>query len=120
TSEEYKQAAYYFGFVSKVITQPKNIQFARWAPAATSSQIFGSAVAALAKLNTYAAASLVITIGGVDTTVAALDFSADASYADVAAAIQAAAQLAGGPLASATVTYNATRSAFEFDSNEVE
>ncbi len=115
--EEYLQAAYYFGFVSKVITQPKNIQFARWADSDTSSQIFGSQVAALTDLQAYTAETITITIGGIATPVVALDFSADASYADVASAIQTAAQLAGGPLAAATVVYNATRGAFEFDSN---
>lgn len=118
--EEYKQAAYYFGFVSKVITQPKNIQFARWADAATSSQIFGSAVATLTQLQTYTTGAITVTIGGVDVAVSGLDFSADASYADVASAMQTAMQSAGGALAAATVTYNATRSAFEFDSNDTE
>lgn len=115
--EEYKQAAYYFGFVSKVITAPKNIQFARWADSDTSSQIFGTEAAALDTLKTYTTGAITFTIGGVATPVTGLDFSAAVSYADVATAIQAAAQLAGGPLAAATVVYNATRSAFEFDSN---
>ena len=42
TSEEYKQAAYYFGFISKVATSPKNIQFSRFADTDTSAQVFGS------------------------------------------------------------------------------
>lgn len=118
--EEYKQAAYYFGFISKVITQPKNIQFARWADAATSSQIFGSKVATLDTLKTYTNAEIDFTIGGVTTSVTGLDFSAASAYADIASAIQSAAQLAGGPLASATVAYSAERTAFHFDSNTTE
>lgn len=119
-SEEYKQAVYYFGFVSKVITQPKNIQFARWAPDATSSQIFGSAVATLDTQKAFTSGSLVITIGGVATTVTLPSFATAVSYAAIATLIQTAAQTAAGPLAAATVTYNASRVAFEFDSNEAE
>lgn len=119
-SEEYKQAAYYFGFVSKVITQPQTIQFARWAPEATSAMIIGSEAAALDDLNQFSAAELDISIGGVSTNVSGLDFSADASYADVATTLQTALQGAGGPLSNATVTYSATRTAFTFDSNEAE
>jgi hypothetical protein len=115
--EEYKQALYYFGFVSKVITQPQNIQFARWADSDTSAQIFGSKVAALDTLKTYTTAALAVIIGGVSTAVPALDFSAAASYAAVATIIQTAMTTAAGPLASATVSYNASRTAFEFDSN---
>ena len=50
--------------------------------------------------------------------VSGLDFSTALSYSDIASTIQAAAQLAGGPLANVTVTYNATRTALEFDTNE--
>jgi hypothetical protein len=49
-SEEYKRAVYYFGFVSKSIESPQNIQFARWADSDTSAQIFGSEAASLATL----------------------------------------------------------------------
>lgn len=116
-SEEYKQAEYYFGFVSKVITSPKNIQFARWADTDTSAQIFGSEAAALDNLKSYTSADITITIGGVDTTLAGLDFSVALAYADIATAIQTAAQTAGGPLASATVVFDAARGGFTFDSN---
>lgn len=116
-SEEYLQAQYYFGFISKVITSPSNIQFARWADVATSSQIFGTTPAALATLNTYSAAAFDVTIGGVTANVTGIDLSLDASFADVATEIQTQMVAAGGVLASATVVYNATRGAFEFDSN---
>lgn len=119
-SEEYLQAAYYFGFVSKVITQPKNIQFARWAPDATSSQIFGSEPAALDDLKLYTTGEITIVIGGVSTVVSGLDFSTATSYADIASTLQSAFQLAGGPLALATVEFDSGRTAFHFDSNEAE
>jgi hypothetical protein len=119
-AEEYLQANYYFGFVSKVITQPKNIQFARWADQATSSQIFGSQVASLTQLNTYSTGAITVTIGGTAVPVTGIDFSGDASYADVASELQTKFQLAGSVLATATVTYNALRGAFEFDSNDAE
>ncbi len=118
TSDEYKQAEYYFGFVSKVITQPKNIQFARWADVDTSAQIFGSKVAPLSDLQAVTTGQLEITIGGVATEITGLDFSGATAYADIAATIQAAMQLAAGPLAAATVQFNSGRTAFHFDSNE--
>ena len=49
-SEEYKRAVYYFGFVSKSIESPQNIQFTRWADVDTSAQIWGDEAAALSEL----------------------------------------------------------------------
>ena len=115
TSEEYKRAAYYFGFISKVSTSPKNIQFARWADAATSAQVFGSKLPTLAKLKAYAAAAFDIVLGGVEFNVTALDFSAASTYADVATELQTQIRLESGALANVTVTYDAARTAFNFD-----
>lgn len=117
TSEEYKRAAYYFGFISKVVTSPKNIQFARWADADTSAQVFGSKLPTLDTLKAYTAAAFDIVLGGVTFNVTALDFSAAATYADVATELQTKIQLEGGALAAATVVYDASRTAFVFDTN---
>lgn len=118
TSEEYKQSAYIFGFISKVITSPKQVQFARWADADTSAQVFGAEAATLTELQAVTAGVLTVTIGGVDSEITALDFSGAASYADVATAIQAKLQaLVGTPVATATVVFDAQRGGFNFDSN---
>lgn len=119
TSTEYDIAAFYFSFISKVATSPKNIQYARWANTDTSAQVFGSEAAALATLQTYTTGAFDITLGGVDFNVTGLDFSADATYADVATTLQTQIQAEGGALSATTVTYNATRTAFELDTNGV-
>ncbi len=115
-SEEYERASFYFGFISKAITSPRNINFARWAESDTSAQIFGAKAAALADLQAISAGSLTVALAGVDAAVT-VDFSAATSYADVATELQAKIQAAGGGFATATVTYNALKTQFNFDSN---
>ena len=117
TSEEYKRAAYYFGFISKVATSPKNIQFSRFADTDTSAQVFGSELPLLSVLNTIAAGAFDIILGGVTFNVTDLDFSADTTYAEVASALQSAVQAEGGALSATTVTYDASRTTFDFDTN---
>jgi hypothetical protein len=117
TSEEYKRAAYYFGFISKVATSPKNIQFSRFADADTSAQVFGSKLATISQLNTYTAAAFDILLDGTTFNVTALDFSADATYAEIATTLQAAIQLTAGAMSATTVTYDASRTTFDFDTN---
>ena len=116
-SEEYKRAAYYFGFISKVATSPKNIQFARWADADTSAQVFGSELPSLDTLKLVTAGAFDIVLGGVTFNITSLDFSAEATYADVADELEVAIQAEGGALAAATVVYDATRTTFDFDTN---
>lgn len=115
-SEEYKRAAFYFSFISKAITSPKNINFARWAESDTSAQIFGAQADTLANLQAISAGALTVTLAGVDAAIT-VDFSAATSYADVATELQTKIQAAGGGFASATVTYNALKTQFNFDTN---
>ena len=119
TSEEYKRAAYYFGFISKVATSPKNIQFARWANEDTSAQVFGSKLPLLSELNLITAGAFNVILAGVEFNVTALDFSSDVTYAEVATALQVAIQLTGGAMAATTVTFDAARTTFDFDTNGV-
>lgn len=115
TSEEYKRAAYYFGFISKLSTSPKNIQFARWANADTSAQVFGSKLPLLSVLNLVTAGAFDIVLGGVTFNVTGVDISGDATYAEAAATLQTAVRAEGGALAAATVAYDASRTTFNFD-----
>ena len=117
TSEEYKRAAYYFGFISKVATSPKNIQFSRFADTATSAQVFGSKLPLLSVLNAVTAGAFNITLAGVAFNVTALDFSADTTYAEVASALQTAIQATGGAMAATTVAFDSSRTTFDFDTN---
>lgn len=116
-SEEYKQAAYYFGFISKVATSPKNIQFSRWADANTSAQVFGSKLPLLDSLKLVTAGAFDIVLAGVTFNVTGLDFSGDTTYAEVASALQTAIQAEGGAMAATTVTFDASRTTFDFDTN---
>ena len=116
-SEEYKRAAYYFGFISKVATSPKNIQFSRFADTATSAQVFGSKLPLLSVLNLVTAGAFDIVLEGVTFNVTALDFSADTTYAEVASALQTAIQLEAGAMAATTVTFDSSRTTFNFDTN---
>jgi hypothetical protein len=117
TSEEYKRAAYYFGFISKVATSPKNIQFSRFADTATSAQVFGSKLPLLSVLNLVTAGAFDIVLEGVTFNVTALDFSADTTYAEVASALQTAIQATAGGMAATTVTFDSSRTTFDFDTN---
>ena len=116
SSEEYKRAAFYFGFVSKSITSPSNINFARWADADTSAQVFGVKAGTLAELNLITAGAIKIILAGVDGDIV-VDFSADASYADVASELQTKIQALGGTFAATTVVYNALKTQFNLDTN---
>jgi hypothetical protein len=112
-SEEYKRAVYYFGFVSKSIESPQNIQFTRWADTDTSAQIWGDEAESLATIQAITSGSITVNVGGSPYALTGLDFSADTSYADVATTVQAALVAAG--LTNTTVTYEATDTAFNMD-----
>jgi len=116
SSEEYKRAQLYFGFVSKSIRKANKIAFARWTDVDVAARIFGSrATPTLAEWQAITDGSLTLTLGAEEINVPALDFNAAASLADVAAVIQAGIQAASAnPLwSAATVTYNAVTGGFD-------
>lgn len=116
TSEEYKRAAFYFGWISKNITRAKKIAFARWVKVASAPRIYGVVKAqALASWTSITAGSFGLSLGGVANTISGLNFSAATSLADVASIIQTAIRAKTGvQWTSATVSYNATSGRFEF------
>lgn len=118
SSEEYKRAAFYFGFVSKAITSPSNINFARWANVDTSAQVFGAKAGTLAELKAISAGSITVTLAAVDGNII-VDFSAAADYAAVATELQTKIQALGGTFATTTVVYNALKTQFILDTNGV-
>ncbi|WVH05512.1 hypothetical protein KKJFFJLC_00004 [Vibrio phage vB_VpaS_PGB] len=115
TVEEYKQAAYYFGYISKAIRTPKQISIARWADANTSAQVFGVKAATLDTLKTYTAAVLDVTLNGSTFNATAIDLSAATSYADVATVLQGKIQALDASLSTTTVTFNALSGGFDVD-----
>ena len=116
-SEEYTRARQYFSFVSKNITQAQKISFARWVDTAVAPHIYGAFLTApLATLSAITDASFILTIGGGVAIVTGLDLTGAASYAAVAALIQAAiiAAGAGVQFTGSTVVFNSARNSFDF------
>lgn len=109
-SEEYRRAIFYFGFVSKIITRPQKISFARYTPTAVAPRIFGVSPSPLATFRTISDGAFVITIGGASHTVSSLDLSSASSLADVATAVQGAIRTGSGTqFVSSTVAHSADR-----------
>jgi len=121
-SEEYFRAQFYFGFVSKQVTSPQKISFARWANVPTAPQIFGEkSERQLSEFTVIVDGSLVITLGGITENIVGMNFAAALSFADVAATVQAAIQAANvDPLFSgATVVYDAIAQRFNLTGGNV-
>lgn len=121
TSEEYKRAAFYFGFVSKQVTKAERISFARWVDTDIAAYILGGNFTSnLAALQAVTAGALTFTIGATTQTVSAIDLSTDLSLTDVAATLQAAIRASNvdASFASCLVTWDATKNRFTFTSGE--
>lgn len=103
-SQEYLFAKRYFGFVSKQITKPKKISFARWAKTALAPQITATkAAASVAEYTEVNDPHIVITIDGASTD-CTVTFSAPTSLADIASAIETAIREENTNYATATVS----------------
>ncbi len=116
-SEEYLRALFYFGWISKNVTRPQKICFARWVDTETPPMIFGAAITTpLAEFKEVKAGALTLTLGTDTHLVKNLSFESIASHSDVASIVQAGIREAGtGPLwAEAVVTFDAVSSRFNF------
>lgn len=102
-SVEFKMSQYYFGFISKVATSPKKIQFARWAKSDTTTMLFSSSMADLDSIKTITAASFDVTINNNKQTVSNVAFDKVNNYSEVVSALQTAIQT---KYTNATVTGN--------------
>ena len=116
TSEEYKRAQFYFGWISPNIKSPAKISFARWANVATAPVIYGgSADITLADWTSIADGDLTMTIGADTHHISGLNFSGCASLLDVATVVQDAIRTETGPVwTGATVAYDSARKSFDF------
>jgi hypothetical protein len=116
SSEEYARAAFYFGWVSKDITRPQGISFARWNEAASAPEIFGAPGSqSIATWNAISAGAFTLALAGTSHSLTAMDFTAAANLAAVAAIIQAKIRTQSGAMwTAATVTYDSVRSCFDF------
>lgn len=117
TSPEYLRAVFYFGFISKLITAPQKISFARFADVASAARIYGATKAfAVSQFTGITTGALKLTIGAYTADVTGLNFSSATTLSNIASILQTAIQavVAGGAnWTAATVTYNATANRFE-------
>lgn len=116
SSNEYLRALFYFGWISKTITAPKKISFARWVSTAVAPMIFSNKTTKLlATFNAITAGSFTLSLGGVSNVLSAINLSGAASLTAVAAAIQAKINAQSGvQWTGATVSYDATTHRFNF------
>ena len=117
SSEEYLRAAFYFSWISKNLTQPAAIQFARWVQTAVAPMIFPiqNGGTTLADWTSVSDASFILTMGTFTFTLSGMDFTGAGSLADVATILQGTIQseVGGGALwTGATVTYSPTFGGF--------
>lgn len=106
SNEEYKRAALYFGFISKLITKAKKISFAHYNDAAavvSAGIVGGTALTTIATWKAITAGSVHISVGQSGYLLTGLDFSADDALVDVADTIQTKLRTS---LSGATVTYD--------------
>jgi Protein of unknown function (DUF3383) len=118
TSEEYYRAVFYFSWISKSVTKPGSIQYARWVDVAVAPLIFSKTAnnSVIANWTSITSGSYSLTMGGFSANIAALDFSTALSMADVALIIEMSIQneIGGGALwTAATVTFNAQTGGFD-------
>lgn len=123
TSNEYKRAAFYFGFVSKNVTKPNKLSFARWVDTAVAPKVFGNtALKSLATLAAVNSGSLSLDLGSGPQNATGINLTGVASFAAVATALQTAIRaVAAGGIAwtGATVTYDALTNRFNLVSGQV-
>lgn len=117
TSQEYLRAQFYFSFVSKSLTTPQFIQFARWVDTAQAPMIFGIDLDFnySTQFSTISNGNFTLTIGSVTETLAGLDFTSAGSLAGVATVLQTAIRAASSDAqwTGATVTFTVSGGYFE-------
>lgn len=113
TSEEYKRAVQYAGYVSPSIATPKKLSIARYAPAGSIAAVYSNTAAKdLNKLKLIIAGVLSVLVNGTPINLTAINFSGAASLAAVATLLQTKIQTGAAPLTTSTVTYDAPTGRF--------
>ena len=118
SSEEYYRSVFYFGWISKTLTQAGSIQFARWANAAVAPRVYSvnKNNTVIGSWSSITNGALILTMGTYTYTLSSLDFTSALSLSDVANVVQSAiqAESGGGALwTGATVTYDAGTGGFD-------
>lgn len=112
--DEYIIASKYFAFVSKSISSPRAISYARWNAVDLAPALFGDSVPkSLTALNAVTAGNLNLTVDGVIVPVGPINLAAAGTLAAVATAMQTAVRAAVNPqLVTATVSYDTNNQRF--------
>lgn len=120
-SEEYARALFYFGWVSKLITRPTKMSFARWANADVAPLIFGApGEQSLSNWTGITDGAFVLTLGEDTNSITGLDFSGVTDLAGVAAIIETAIQAeTGAQWTAAAVTFDPIRGSFNLTGGAV-
>ena len=118
-SEEYARATRYFSFISKLITSPAMISFARWVNVAIPPMIVGDSVAkTIAQFTGVTAGTLTLNDGATAYPVTAINLSAATTLTQVASLLQTAiraAATADTQLGTAVVSFNTNTNQFVID-----
>lgn len=114
SSDEYKRAVKYFGYVSKSITSPNRISFASYQATALSARVYGGrAPAALSALQAVTSGQMTVGIGGASYTLTGINLSTAVSLDAVAATLQTAIRSGpGSAYTSATVNWDSINNRF--------
>jgi hypothetical protein len=114
-SEEGKMGLFYFSFISKSISQPRELSYTRWNEVAVAPTIIGTTHGDLAELQAIVNGTMTITIGTDTNVIASVDFSLAADLAGVATIMETAIQVdVSAPFATATVVFDAQLDSFIF------
>jgi hypothetical protein len=117
-SEEYLRSQAYFSFISKLITAPQMISFARWVNTAIAPMIVGDSTTnaapnALANLVAVTAGTLTINDGATPVLISAIDFSTATTLTQVASLLQGFLRASNdAQLMTCTVTFNTNTNQF--------
>lgn len=116
TTEEYKRAVRYFGFISKSITAPQLISFVRWVKTATSAQV--KAVSAPSDLTAFKAMGKAVVQFQTDNgtvTSAETSLTTAASLTDVASKLTTSLSGLSDPvIAGGSFSYDTTQQRFSW------
>lgn len=96
-SEEYLRAVFYFSWISKTLTKPQSIQFAKFVQSASVPTIIPiqNNNTSVSDWTSITSGSFILTMGGSTFTLSSLNFSAVSNLSDVADIVQDAVQDAG-------------------------
>jgi hypothetical protein len=117
TSQEYQRAVFYFGWISKNVTKAQSIQFARWVDTAVAPRIYGAKGSySASEFTSIANGSFQLGIDGTLVSFTGVDFTSGVTtLADVASKLQTEIRASmNAQFATATVTYDATNTRFDF------